>query len=550
MRRALLLLALSTSVLTFDLAAQPTLATDVGFLDVRSGGRQTFLLDAGASAAGQTYVLAGSASGTSPGLPLAGLVVPLNPDLYLDLSLLQPLPFLTGSVGTLDASGRAQAVLQLPAINDPALIGTVLNHAFVVADPAGTVLATSPAVPLELAGNALRITGLRNGDLVGTQTITVRGQLGTELSAAPGLSVTVNGVTASIEASPTGNGDVFVATDVPLTPGANRIVARAAGPGIDESSEVTVSFVSQRTNNVAAFDGLAYLARGSAGLGVLDLETRVVRNVTLPSSMRSVDDVSVADGLLFALDASSPGFLAVFDLADPYQPRLVGGPVGVPVSPFAGVSAAGGRVVVSGGTSLLTVRSYSQATGQLSSGVASIDLGIGQPDVLVSPDGLAAYVSTDFAGFFGGATFGVTVLGLNAPPQLPTIRSRVGMPGAGFTSGVRGPANFPIESVALSSDAFVTAHGAGLTHVDASTGRILSSRNLGAPLVNVDADRDRAFAVGPGGRLIEIDYSSSPAGTLISNRIVLSGAPFTGVAVTDEHIVIAANERGVIVLPR
>jgi hypothetical protein len=107
--------------------------------------------------------------------------------------------------------------------------------------------------------------------------------------------------------------------------------------------------------HIAVSGSIAYLARGEAGVEVLDVETRArLELLPPPSGARSSDHLCVADAKLFVLDARR-GRLSVYSTAEPRTPRLVTAPVAVPVGPFSGVSAGGGRVIVSGGTSELTV---------------------------------------------------------------------------------------------------------------------------------------------------------------------------------------------------
>lgn len=111
-----------------------TLRRDQPRLSVSAGGRQDFALDAGPAHAGRYYLLAG-ATGTSPGVLLGGLAVPLNVDPWLSLSLaLANTPVYPNSLGVLDATGRAAAALVLPPLNDPSLVGQALWHAYVVHD--------------------------------------------------------------------------------------------------------------------------------------------------------------------------------------------------------------------------------------------------------------------------------------------------------------------------------------------------------------------------------------------------------------------------------
>lgn len=133
-------------------AACPSLRTDWGSLSVTFGGEQELQLDAGAANAGSLYVFAGSVSGTSPGLPLGGVTVPLNPDAYfsLTLALANVAPF-ENTFGVLDASGRAEAEISIPAgLLGATQAGLTLNHAAVVLDGLGAASFASNAASLTL----------------------------------------------------------------------------------------------------------------------------------------------------------------------------------------------------------------------------------------------------------------------------------------------------------------------------------------------------------------------------------------------------------------
>lgn len=124
-----------------------SLVADVPSLSLAAGGAQNLNLEAGAMHAGDFYLILGSASGTSPGLPVDGVTLPLNVDSYLLLSLSSAGSGLfQGTLGFLDATGSASASLQLPAGSDPSLAGLTLHHAGLVLDLASgaqAVLATN-----------------------------------------------------------------------------------------------------------------------------------------------------------------------------------------------------------------------------------------------------------------------------------------------------------------------------------------------------------------------------------------------------------------------
>lgn len=118
-------------------------------VSLASGGIQALTLEAGAAHAGDPYLLLGSVSGTTPGTPVGGTVLPLNWDGYsfATLTLANQAPFL-GTFGLLDASGSAKAHLDLPAGMDPFLAGVTIQHAFLASGAAG-VFASNP-LPLTL----------------------------------------------------------------------------------------------------------------------------------------------------------------------------------------------------------------------------------------------------------------------------------------------------------------------------------------------------------------------------------------------------------------
>jgi hypothetical protein len=92
-----------------------------------------FVVNLGAGTGGHPFVLLGSVSGTAPGIPLGGgAVLPLNEDWFLHTTLVKAgSAALPGSIGVLDASGRAQASLVLPAGSLGPLVGLSIDWAAV-----------------------------------------------------------------------------------------------------------------------------------------------------------------------------------------------------------------------------------------------------------------------------------------------------------------------------------------------------------------------------------------------------------------------------------
>ena len=135
-----------------DACQDLVLRADVTTLSVSAGGAQRFELDAIDAAPGaiRFYLVIASASGTAPGLPVDGVLLPLNFDPLLNASLASA----NGAIwqttfGVLPQNGQASASLNLPpgALN-PALAGTSLHHA-------ALILALNPDLFVAGASNAV-----------------------------------------------------------------------------------------------------------------------------------------------------------------------------------------------------------------------------------------------------------------------------------------------------------------------------------------------------------------------------------------------------------
>jgi hypothetical protein len=107
-------------------------------LSLSGNDTQYFELDAGPAHANAPYLLLGSLSGISPGLPLGRCTLPLNPDPYLLFSITAPnTTLLPGGLGVLDAQGKASArFVAIPGL-PPSFAGTRIDHAFVTFDSQG-----------------------------------------------------------------------------------------------------------------------------------------------------------------------------------------------------------------------------------------------------------------------------------------------------------------------------------------------------------------------------------------------------------------------------
>jgi hypothetical protein len=99
-----------------------------------AGGAHTMKLNAGQANANQLYLVAVGGSGSRPGLPFGGAIIPINPDIWtsLGLDLLNAGPW-ANTFGVLDGTGRANASFTLPP-GLTNLAGADLRHALVVID--------------------------------------------------------------------------------------------------------------------------------------------------------------------------------------------------------------------------------------------------------------------------------------------------------------------------------------------------------------------------------------------------------------------------------
>lgn len=301
--------------------------------------------------------------------------------------------------------------------------------------------------------------------------------------------------------------------------------------------------------NVAIHGSLAFVSLGQRGLEIVDVASgNVLEIVPPPPSSESVDDLAIAGDFLFALDARPPGHLSVFSLAAFPKMKLTSAPVRVAVGPFSGVSAGGGRVIVSGGTSLMSLRTY-DSEGKLGPLLAETDCGRGQPDVLMSPDGNRAFVSTHRWGPY----FGLTVVRVAVSPPSLTQTGSVRLDTYGFTAGGAKPASFPIET-ALEGDVLYVATSRGLTVISVAVPdqpTVLATLDTGVEGVNVDVRNHLAAVVGssPRPRLVLIDARSPPSPRIVRSIPLPEGSRPTGVAIGATHVVVAAGGQGVLRFP-
>ena len=242
--------------------------------------------------------------------------------------------------------------------------------------------------------------------------------------------------------------------------------------------------------NLANYGDEVLAAASEQGLERTHRETGASHFLAPPEGLESIDDVFVADGLVFVLDARAPGAVAILDPAKNWALTAPAQPV--EVGPFSGVSAAQGVMAVSGGTKPMAWFGY-DAEGVMSDVRSRPDFGRGQPDILLTPDGKNAVISAHIS----GPDFGVIWSEIDEGGEVINALSYIALPDAGFTHGGHRPANFPIQS-AFIGDRLLVAHGGGVA--------IIALTNEGAELEEV----------------IDVGYPLS-AITVFGNQVLVAG---------------------------
>jgi hypothetical protein len=306
---------------------------------------------------------------------------------------------------------------------------------------------------------------------------------------------------------------------------------------------------------VKVFDNRIFVAYGEGGLIVKDIITnQVIAHVFPPRDMRSIDDFDVDGDLLFIIDARNRNSLAVYSIADINNPELVDAPIEVHGGPFNGISAKSGNVVVAGGTGFLEFFQYSNS-GELS-GPVTFGRDRGHPDVLLSEDGLSAFISTDFNTPVDDARFGIESLSLGKELRIPTLISKQGIPEAGFTKGRTSPVGFPIHTKVYQGHLLV-AHGGGLTIVQLIEGSAFGQTNLydfGINAIAVETSSDMAYIIGYSNDepvMLRVDLSDINSPALLESETLNIGDNIpTSIALSNQSVYITAGEAGLLDLVR
>ena len=91
--------------------------------------------------AGMTFAVAGSLSGTSPGISFGAVTVPLVWDPYFDLTIMNfNIPPFSNTWGMLDANGQTTSQINLPPGLATVFVGQTAHHAAAVLDSSLTLV--------------------------------------------------------------------------------------------------------------------------------------------------------------------------------------------------------------------------------------------------------------------------------------------------------------------------------------------------------------------------------------------------------------------------
>jgi glycerol uptake facilitator-like aquaporin len=215
----------------------------------------------------------------------------------------------------------------------------------------------------------------------------------------------------------------------------------ATAPGRDVSSVFG--------NNVkfAPAENVFFVAMGSQGYARCPNVSPLICDViAVPPGLVQVDDIAVADGSLFLLQAGDDGggISTSLVIVNSVTDAVTQSSVAIPGSLFLGVAAVSGTVVVSGGEGLIQSFAFNAAGALAAAPTATADFGRSQPDVIMANSALA-YVSTDFtvaAEAALGNRYGITVA------SLPSLQVQNQIPLTDVLDNSNSNANFPVQLAA------------------------------------------------------------------------------------------------------
>jgi hypothetical protein len=113
-----------------DTTIAPSLSANRSEVSITTGGTQTLALDLGAKSAKNGYWMAGSVTGTEPGIPRGHVLMPLKYDVYTAYTVAAPnSAVLSSSRGVLDENGRGETTFRVPKGLPAVALGVSIHHA-------------------------------------------------------------------------------------------------------------------------------------------------------------------------------------------------------------------------------------------------------------------------------------------------------------------------------------------------------------------------------------------------------------------------------------
>jgi hypothetical protein len=253
-------------------------------------------------------------------------------------------------------------------------------------------------------------------------------------------------------------------------------------------------------------------------------------------------DLAAADGFLFTI--SMRDRLAMYDLADPASPRLLG-TARAPSKFFTGIDAGAGRVVVSGGLKGATITEYSSRGLGKPAPLAEAAEFTGRPDVKWIPGSAAGQApllvfSLDLAFI---RKWGLFILELGAdgarPGQVIELEHALA-PLNGFDTRTYAPANFPVSIASIGSTLYASHWVTrSIEVIDRDAGAVREAERIALPAVatHLAAEGERLYASFPtvAGKVARI----TPRTRALEWIPVPGAAKPVGLAVSAEYVAVA-----------
>jgi hypothetical protein len=127
----------------------PSFSGTPGEISIGQREQQALFLNAGQAQAHRLYWILGSLTGTSPGVKIGSVTIPLVPDVYTQITLMNSSTSYVNFREFLDPLGNAVADFDATGIPSSA-VGVTLFHAYVVFDSANDVVFASNPVSVKL----------------------------------------------------------------------------------------------------------------------------------------------------------------------------------------------------------------------------------------------------------------------------------------------------------------------------------------------------------------------------------------------------------------